>query len=143
MAKASCALGGFVHVTIRAASENANVADVDSMSRALPEPRTGHKSSFLLGLTITALNPMLIAAWTAAVTALYSLDLLRFDRGAALSFSIGACSGITAWFATLLGFLRRFRSRLSRGALDRVMRGMGVMLILVGLGLAARFAYRL
>lgn len=110
---------------------------------APPDPRSGNKRSFALGLTITALNPMLIAAWTAAVTALYSFDLVRFDARFALPFSLGVCTGIAAWFAALLGLLQRFRRRISHDALGRVMRGMGVLLILLGLGFAARLAYRL
>jgi threonine/homoserine/homoserine lactone efflux protein len=97
-----------------------------------PGPRAPSKRSFLLGFTVTALNPALIATWTAAVTAMYSLDLVRFDPAAALPFSLGACSGIAAWFALLLGFLQRFRMRISGDALFRLRRGMGVILILLG-----------
>jgi threonine/homoserine/homoserine lactone efflux protein len=107
------------------------------------DPRIGCKRSFVLGVTLTALNPVLIAAWAAAVTALYSLDLVRLDRSAALPFSLGASAGVAAWFAVLLGFLQRLRQRVSRAALARVMRGMGVLLILLGLGFAARFAVRI
>ena len=104
--------------------------------------RAGDKRSFLLGLTLTALNPVLIAVWAAAVAALYSLDLVRFDRAAALPFSLGACFGITAWFATLLVLLQRFRRRVSREAIDRAIRAMGLALIALGLGLGVRFAAR-
>jgi len=105
---------------------------------AEPAARAPRRQSFLLGLTVTALNPTLVAAWTAAITATYSLGLLRFEPGEALPFALGACSGITAWFATLLGFLRRYRTRISRTAVGRLRRAMGVVLVLLGLGLAAR-----
>ena len=101
-----------------------------------PSPLEQH--NFLLGLTLTALNPMLIAAWTAAITAVYSLDLVHFDPQEALPFSLGAFAGITAWFATLLGVLQRYRTRISDAVVARMRRGMGVVLILLGLGLAAR-----
>jgi threonine/homoserine/homoserine lactone efflux protein len=110
-------------------------------TRAEPDPRARNKRSFLLGLTLTALNPALIATWTAAVTLMYSLDLVRFEPAAALPFSLGAGSGITVWFATLLGFLQRFRTRISGAAIDRLLRRMGVVLIVLGLGFAAHFAY--
>jgi len=100
----------------------------------------GRSRSFLLGLTLTALNPVLIATWTAAVTAMYGSGLLRFDPAAALPFSIGAGFGITAWFAVLLGMLQRFRVRVSRDVLDRVRRGMGVVLILLGAGFVLALA---
>jgi len=98
-----------------------------------PERGPGRsRRSFLLGLAITALNPALIATWTAAVAALYSLGILEFDPSAALPFSLGACTGITAWFALLLGCLQRFRLRISGDALFRLRRGMGVVLIALG-----------
>ena len=108
-----------------------------------PDPNVGNKRSFFLGFTITLLNPTLIATWTAAVTTVYSLHVVHFDAGGALPFSIGACIGITSWFATLLSLLGRFRSRFSRGALDRVLRVMGYALIAVGLTIAGRFLYQL
>jgi threonine/homoserine/homoserine lactone efflux protein len=103
----------------------------------------GNKRSFFLGFTVTALNPTLIATWTAAVTTLYSLDIVRFDSSGALPFSLGACTGIVTWFATLLYLMNRFRSRFSRATLDKIVRWMGVTLIVVGLSIAARFVYRL
>jgi threonine/homoserine/homoserine lactone efflux protein len=104
--------------------------------------RGGSKRSFLLGLTITALNPALLATWAAAVAALYSLGLLRFDPRAALPFSLGACAGITAWFATLLTSIGRFRGQLTRAALDRLVRAIGVLLVLLGLGVGVHLALR-
>ena len=103
-------IGLGLHFVRRAAAEAAPAAS---------DPRSGNTRSFLLGLAITALNPALVAGWAAAVAALYSLDLVRFDPRAALPFSLGACAGIGAWFATLLVLLRRFRTRLSREALVR------------------------
>ncbi len=109
----------------------------------VPDPNVGQKRSFFLGFTITALNPTLIATWTAAVTTVYSLHVVSFDAGDALPFSIGAFLGITGWFATLLWLLARFHARFSRAALDRVIRFMGYLLIAAGLTIAVRFLYRL
>lgn len=103
----------------------------------VPQPRIGR--SFLLGLTLTALNPALIAAWSAAIAAMYSLDVVRFDPSEALPFSLGACAGIGVWFAVLLGFLGRYRERISGAVVGHLRRGMGVILVLLGVGLAARF----
>jgi threonine/homoserine/homoserine lactone efflux protein len=109
----------------------------------LPEPQGGNKRSFFLGFTITALNPTLIATWTAAVTTLFSLDIVKFDSAQALPFSFGAFSGIVSWFATLLYLLNRFRARFSRATVNRLVNVMGILLIVLGLGIGARFAYRL
>ena len=94
--------------------------------RAAPDPNVGNKRSFVLGFTITALNPTLIATWTAAVTMVYSLDVVKFDAGGALPFSLGALVGITTWFVTLLYLLGRFKSRFSHKTINRILRGMGI-----------------
>lgn len=104
-----------------------------------PDPNVGNKRSFMLGFTITALNPTLIATWTAAVTTVYSLHVVKFDAGGALPFSIGACLGITSWFAILLSLLRRFRARFSRASLERTLRVMGYALIGLGIVFVVRF----
>ena len=110
-----------------------------------PEPvqSVGNKRSFFLGFTITAINPTLIATWTAAVTTVYSFDIVSFDASGALPFSVGAFSGIVSWFATLLYLLNRFRARFARGTMERLMRAAGMLLIVVGLGIASRLVYRL
>jgi threonine/homoserine/homoserine lactone efflux protein len=107
---------------------------------AKPAAGVGNKRSFLLGLTITALNPTLIASWSAAVTILHSADLIDFGAGRALPFSIGVCLGISGWFIVLLWVLRRYRERFSRRTMARLLKGMGVALTLLGLWFAWRFA---
>jgi threonine/homoserine/homoserine lactone efflux protein len=107
-----------------------------------PEAGAKLKRSFALGFTITALNPTLIATWTAAVTTVYSLQVVDFDERGALPFSIGAATGIVSWFALLLYLLRRFRKRVSPPVLDRMVRVMGGVLLVFGFGIAIRFAIR-
>jgi len=107
------------------------------------EPSPDARSSFLLGFTLAALNPTLIATWTAAVTLICSLGLVRLEPAAALLFSLGACAGITLWFALLLSLVQRFRMRIPDAAMGRMRRGMGVLLVVLGLGLTARLVWRL
>ena len=102
----------------------------------------GKKRNFTLGFLLTALNPTLIATWTAAVTTVYSLQIVDFDESGALPFSIGAATGIVTWFATLLYLLKRFRARVSQGVLNRVVRVMGGFLVILAIGIAVRFTYR-
>jgi threonine/homoserine/homoserine lactone efflux protein len=108
-----------------------------------PVPKAGNKRSFFLGFTITALNPTLIATWTAAVTTVFSLGIVSFESAQALPFSLGALTGIVGWFATLLYLLDRFRTRFSRETLDKLVHVMGILLIVLGIGIAVRFAFRL
>ena len=95
----------------------------------------------LLARTYTRDYQDVVAAWTAMVTAVYGLGLVRFDPAAALPFSFGVCAGITLWFALLLGLVKRFRTRISDAVLGRVRRGVGLILVLLGLGLAVRVAW--
>lgn len=104
-----------------------------------PNPKVGNKRSFLLGLTITALNPTLVATWGAAVTFIHSFDVITFDSREALPFSIGVCVGIVSWFVLLLLGLGRHRGRFPRTTLDRTIRVMGVLLTALGLFFAYRF----
>ncbi len=95
---------------------------------------------FLLGFTITALNPTLLVTWTAAVTALSSALGHGLRTRDALPFAAGACAGIVGWFAVLLVLMRRYREKFSPSTLDRVARGAGVLLIGLGLWFAVSFA---
>ena len=114
-----------------------------SEQRITDRPRhVGKKRNFALGFMLTALNPTLIATWTAAVTTVYSLQIVTFDLRGALPFSIGAATGIITWFATLLYLLNHFRARVSPAVLDKVVRVMGGFLVTLGLGIAVRFVYR-
>ena len=49
--------------------------------------QVGVKRSFFLGLTITALNPTLIATWSVVVAALHSFDVVSFGSDRALPFA--------------------------------------------------------
>jgi threonine/homoserine/homoserine lactone efflux protein len=92
-----------------------------------------HAKSVMLGFSITALNPTLIATWTAATTTLYSADLVRLEPGSALPFACGALIGICGWFGLLTGLLRRYKGRFDQKKLELFVRGIGVLILLLGL----------
>ncbi len=94
--------------------------------------------SALLGLSITAVNPTLIVTWTAAVSAAHSTGLLRVHGLDALPFAGGVLAGIISWFALFLSLLVRFQKKLRRESVDRVIKGMGVILLVAGVGLGIR-----
>lgn len=100
-----------------------------------PPTNAGNKRNFVLGFVITLLNPTLIATWTFTVTTVYSLGLLTFEAEKALPFSLGAFSGIVGWFATLLYLLKRFRAVVTQNGLQRALKLIGLVLIVVGLGI--------
>jgi threonine/homoserine/homoserine lactone efflux protein len=63
---------------------------------------------------------------------------LRVRALDAFPFAGGVAVGIVGWFALLLWLLSRFRSKVNPSTLDRVIRGMGVLLVLLGVALALR-----
>lgn len=103
---------------------------------AKPAAPRGRKRSFLLGITVTALNPTLIVTWTAAATTLFSSGLIASSPGHALPFAIGAFGGIVAWFVVLVVLLHRYRSRISQATLAKIVRVVGVLLFALGLWFA-------
>ncbi len=96
------------------------------------------QKSFWLGFTITALNPTLIATWTAAATTLASVRSTGLSPREAIVFALGAMTGILGWFLSLLGLMRRYRDKFQPKTLDRAVRYMGYLLFV----LAAYFVWR-
>ncbi len=112
-------------------------------TEAEPQPSplaVGDRRSFLLGLTITAFNPTLIATWLAAVTLLRASNLVDFGVGRALMFATGVAVGIAAWFGVLLKLLVRYQQRFSASSLNRLLQAMGAVLALLGVVFAGLFA---
>jgi threonine/homoserine/homoserine lactone efflux protein len=103
-----------------------------------PERRESRGGSFVLGLTITIVNPTLIATWTAVVTTIYSTGALEFSTRQALPFALGSMVGIAGWFLLLLALIRAYRERFTVRTLRIVVRLVAVVL----LGTAGWFAWR-
>lgn len=95
--------------------------------------------SALLGFTITALNPTLIATWTAATTTLYSTGLIRAEAINAFPFAGGTFVGIGGWFSLLTYLLWKYGKRFRRETLDRFVRAVGYLILGLGLFFAYRF----
>lgn len=93
--------------------------------------------SFVVGFTITLLNPTLIATWTASAATLTGSGVV-FDSSHAPLFGLGSFVGIAGWFTLFVFLLRKFGKRFSSTTLSRVVRGIGVLLF----GVAIWFGYR-
>lgn len=98
-----------------------------------PVAATGGRSAFWIGLGVTALNPTLIATWSAVTATTYATGLVEYSLLGALAFGAAVFAGISAWFLILLAVLQRYRSRFEERSLNRVVQAMGVFLLLVGL----------
>lgn len=114
-------------------------------SRPRPvEPPTGalgggrKRKGFLLGLTITLLNPTVIATWTVAVAAVHSTALVNTGPFEAVVFAIGVGGGIVGWFTTMLHLLHRFQRRLEPATVDRLLHIIGWLIAALGTGLGIR-----
>ncbi len=108
------------------------------LSDERPPAATTYRSA-LVGFTITALNPTLIATWTAATTTLYSTGLIQADPIAALPFAGGCFVGIAGWFSLLTYLLKRYETRFRRETLDLVVRIVGWLIVALGVFFAYRF----
>jgi threonine/homoserine/homoserine lactone efflux protein len=107
---------------------------------ATDEPRRDDSvaRSLLLGATVTAINPTLIATWSATAVTIFSTGLIAMTPDEALPFACGATLGIGGWFVLFVLILRRYGARFKASTLEKVVRGIG--LALMGLGLF--FVYR-
>lgn len=95
-----------------------------------PSGRARHVTGFLLGFTLSALNPTLLATWSAAVAFLYSRQLFTFSKVLALPFGVSAGAGVACWELLFVWLLRRYENHLPRSALTWVVRGMALLLLL-------------
>ena len=105
---------------------------------ATPVDRAPTSGAFVLGFTITAINPTLIVTWSAAVTALYASGFVSVSPARALPLSLGACAGIVAWFSVLLALVRRYHQRIRRDTIQRIVQATGVLLVGLGVWFVVR-----
>lgn len=96
------------------------------------------KRKWLVGFWITALNPTLLVSWTAVIAALHGAGLLSFGLIDAIPFAIGVLCGVVAWFFVLLTIVKKIGKHVSPKARERLVHGMGYVLIAVGLVMGAR-----
>jgi len=97
---------------------------------------TSDARTFLLGLSLTGLNPTLIFNWGAAVALAASLGAVAPSHQMAIPFGLGVVSGIVTWFGFMLILLERHHRRISLVVRTRIMRVMGISLLVLG-GVAA------
>jgi threonine/homoserine/homoserine lactone efflux protein len=103
------------------------------------EPVNGHKRrGFLLGLSVTFLNPTIVVSWTMVTATVHSTGLVTPGLISAVVFALGVGAGIVLWFATLLRLLHRFQSGLRPQTVDRVLNITGWLVVAIGIGLGVR-----
>jgi threonine/homoserine/homoserine lactone efflux protein len=107
--------------------------------RTVETPQRGQKRrGFVLGASLTLLNPTIIASWTVVVTAAHGAGLLEPGLWPAIAFAVGVGLGIVAWFAVLLRVLRRFERGVRPETVERLLHVTGWLVVALGVALAVR-----
>jgi len=96
------------------------------------------RRGFLLGLSVTFLNPTIIVSWTMVSATVHSTGLVAPGLVSAIAFALGVGAGIVVWFATLLHLIRRFQSGLRQQTIDRVLNVTGWLVVAIGVALGVR-----
>ena len=97
------------------------------------------KRAFLEGLGISAVNPSIIAMWTLVVTTIYRLNPFQFTLLNSILFCFGIAFGIVVWFSLLMKILARHRQKVGSHFLDKILKGMGLLLSGLSLFMTYRF----
>jgi threonine/homoserine/homoserine lactone efflux protein len=104
-----------------------------------PPDATGHKRrGFLLGISVTFLNPTIIASWTVVTATVHSTGWVAPGLASAVIFAAGVGGGIVGWFVTMLRLLHRFQSGLRPQTIDRVLHITGWLVVAIGVALGVR-----
>jgi len=99
--------------------------------------KTRNITGFLLGLTISALNPTLLATWSAAVGFRFHQAFEPRSTTFGATFGAAAGAGVACWELLFIWLLRRYENHIPRSMLTRVVRVLGLLLF-VGALLAVR-----
>jgi threonine/homoserine/homoserine lactone efflux protein len=101
-------------------------------SKDTQEGQVARAGTWLVGFSLSAINPTLLLTWSTAVAFVYSKGLAVPSPLAAVPFGLSAGAGIAAWFVLLAALLRRLHGKLPRRGLTWTIRLLG--LALIGLG---------
>jgi hypothetical protein len=86
-----------------------------------------------MGLTMSGINPALLATYTGAIASVYGAGVLEFNLFLAFVFAIGVCSGVSTWFYILLSLLKKYNQRLKGKTIGLIMKCLGGFLLTLGL----------
>ncbi|DAZ95651.1 TPA: hypothetical protein N0F65_002280 [Lagenidium giganteum] len=87
----------------------------------------------LMGVTMSGINPALLATYTGAIASVYGTGMLEFTLFLAFVFAMGVCCGVSTWFYLLLSLLKKYKQRLKNQTIGIFMRCMGGFLLTLGL----------
>ncbi len=96
------------------------------------EGRERKRHAVLVGFLVTALNPTLLATWTAATTTLLAGGWVPFRPSYAWFFASGVLLGDIAWYSLLLRMTGLYRTKVGMKALVTTIRITGGFLVALG-----------
>jgi threonine/homoserine/homoserine lactone efflux protein len=106
----------------------------ESEPEELPEPDAASLGGqTLFGFTLTAFNPTLLATWTTVLGILLSMTNVQFAFWQKWVVPFGVMFGEVLWFAILVAVARRFGAHVDQKMIDWIIRGIGVLLIVLAL----------
>ena len=110
--------------------------------RAVAQPSPANwGGQFCVGVSVAALNPTLLLTWSGSVAVLHSITNITLHSYNSVAFAASVVLGIVAWFRILLALLRRFRSQFPFSLHHKVIRSIGVLLVVVSITLAGSTVY--
>jgi threonine/homoserine/homoserine lactone efflux protein len=109
-----------------------------SEASAHPVLKGQKRRGFVLGASVTLLNPTIIASWTVVVTAAHGAGVLVPGLLPAVGFALGVGVGVVGWFATLVRLLNHFEQSLKPQTVDRLLHVTGWLVVGLGVALAIR-----
>lgn len=95
------------------------------------------QGNFRLGFFLVAGNPSIPVHWLALIAMVHSLGFDLFG-GPPGTFALGVALGIFGWFSLLLLALDRFRVLLPKRTMQRVIKGVGAVLVVMGIGVLVK-----
>jgi len=110
------------------------VGRVPSESETDEFPRTDAASlggQTVFGFSLTAFNPTLIATWTTVLGVVLSMTSLEFAFWQKWTVPIAVMFGEVLWFAILVAVARRYGARVDQKIIDWLIRGIGVLLVVL------------
>jgi threonine/homoserine/homoserine lactone efflux protein len=90
------------------------------------------RAGFTVGFSVAIFNPVLLFTWSAAVTALYTKSFVELAPLMAFPFGVSAALGVAAWAFAMVHVLRRYGEHFPHTLVTRVVRGMGLALVALG-----------
>lgn len=93
---------------------------------------------WLLGFTVSALNPTIIISWTGVIAALHGAGVLSPDPADALPFATGVACGSAFWFVLLVSLLTRHHGASRPAWLLTALRAVGWAFVATGLVIGTR-----